>query len=134
MEHDLVPIVGILFGLPAMAVSIRLVLQPLIKAFVRSRELKAGAQLDPARLDAQDARIAELEAELGTVHEQMERLASVERFYAQLQAGAAGAAGPRPLSAAEPAGAAAGRTAAPVVSPADPSRLPQPEPIRGATR
>ncbi len=77
----------IILGIPAVSLSTWLLSRPFLNAFLRSRELKAGVRMDPARLDAQDQRIAELEGEVAAMRHEMERLSSVESFYAQLGAG-----------------------------------------------
>ncbi len=86
INPDLVPVVGILAFVGALTVGARVVMRPVIDAFLRARELKMGGA-DPARLDAQDRRIGELEGELAAVKQELERLSAVETFYAQLQGG-----------------------------------------------
>ncbi len=90
-DPNLVPVVGVIGLVAAMAIGARAVIRPIIDAVVRSRELKAHAGADPARLDAQDRRIAELEAELGAVREELDRRSAVESFYTQLQGSTPGA-------------------------------------------
>ncbi len=84
----LIPLIGVVLGIPAIAMSARWVLRPIIDAYVRGRELKAGAQADPGRMAAQERRIAEVEGELAALRQEVERLSAVESFYNQLQAGA----------------------------------------------
>ena len=92
IDPNLVPVVGVIGFVTAMAIGARAVMKPLIEAFLRARELKAGAGGNPARLDAQDRRINELEGELASMRQELDRLSAVESFYAQLQ-GSAPAAG-----------------------------------------
>lgn len=92
IDPNLVPVVGVIGFVAAMSIGARAIIRPIIDAVMRSRELKAGAGADPVRLEAQDRRIAQLEAELGAVREELERRSAVERFYTELQ-GSAPAAG-----------------------------------------
>lgn len=87
-------IIGVVLGVPAMGFAVRLVVKPIADAYVRSRELKAGvrADLQPAQDQAQ--RVAQLEAELAAVKDQLERHSAVESFYAQLKAPGGGEAPP----------------------------------------
>lgn len=75
----------IVLGLPALSGSIFL-LTKAVGNLVRIRAGKSGAGIDPARIDAQDRRIAELEEEIGSVRGEMERLHAVEGFYKSLRA------------------------------------------------
>ncbi len=86
MDPHWMPVVGIIAFVGALTIGARAVMKPVINAFLRARELKAGAGADPARLDAQDRRIAELESDLSAVRQELDRLSAVESFYAQLQA------------------------------------------------
>ncbi len=87
--RDILPwIFGIIvFGVPAVALSVRIAARPLLEGLARLRE--ASHPVAPA---APDARVDALQAEMSTLRERVDRLAAVEEFYAQLQAPAGGAA------------------------------------------
>ncbi len=87
IDPNLIPIFGIVFGMPSIALAIRWVMKPVMDAHMRSQELKARAAASPALQAEQERRIADLEAELATVKHELERLSAVESFYAQLGAG-----------------------------------------------
>jgi hypothetical protein len=78
-------VLGIVFGLPAFGFAVRLVVKPIADAYVRSRELKAGVRDDARIVHEQAARMAQLEAELAAVKDQLERHSAVESFYEQLK-------------------------------------------------
>lgn len=85
---SLEPVIGIVFGVPAIGFAIRLVVKPIVDGYVRARELRAGAAAGviAAPDPAQAQRILQLEAELASLREEVARLSAVESFYAQLQA------------------------------------------------
>ncbi len=86
----------IVFGVPAVALSVRIAARPLLEGLAHLRQ--AGHPATPPATP--DPRVEALQAEMSTLRERVDRLAAVEEFYAQLSAGAApGAAGapPRPL-------------------------------------
>ncbi len=76
----------IVLGLPALSGSVYLLSRPIVKLITHKRELNAGVRIDPARLDAQDRRIGQLEGELGALQEELGRLKDVEGFYKELRA------------------------------------------------
>ncbi len=96
---DILPwIFGIIvFGVPAVALSVRIAARPLLEGLARLRE--ASHPVGPA---APDPRVDALQAEMSTLRDRVDRLAAVEEFYAQLQA-PAGGAGAAPATAAPPA-------------------------------
>lgn len=80
------PVAAIVLGIPALAFSIRVVTKPLIDGWVRTRELKAGARAEPARDPDRDERVLQLEAEVSSLRQELERLNAVEGFYKELRA------------------------------------------------
>ena len=90
---DWEPVLGVVLGLPALAISVRLVTKPLIDGWVRTRELKAGVRRDPAGDQQRDERVLQLEAEVSSLRQELERLNAVEGFYKELRAPAPGAGG-----------------------------------------
>ncbi len=87
IDPNIIPIVGIVFGMPSIALAIRWVMKPVMDAHMRSQELKAHAGANPVLLAEQGRRLADVEAELEAVKQELERLRAVESFYAQLGAG-----------------------------------------------
>ncbi len=96
---DILPwIFGIIvFGVPAVALSVRIAARPLLEGLAHLRQ----AAHPPLPDGAPDPRVDALQAEVSTLRERVDRLAAVEEFYAQLQA-PAGAAGRAPASPAPP--------------------------------
>ncbi len=82
MDHHLIPLIGALLGLPALAWSLRIVIRGVADGIVR---VKGGAR-NPLPDPEQARRMAELESEVGALREEVARLGAVESFYAQLQA------------------------------------------------
>jgi len=82
---DWTPVVGIVVGIPAIGFAIRMVVRSIADGIVR---IKGGSRPPLAAPDpAQTRRIAQLEAELASLHDEVGRLTAVERFYAQLKPG-----------------------------------------------
>jgi hypothetical protein len=88
MDPNVVPLVGIIIGIPALAFSARAVLKTVLDAWVHTRELKAGVGAAPPPDPAQAQRFQQLEAEVTALREEVTRLSAVESFYAQLGSGA----------------------------------------------
>ncbi len=86
MNDHLLEVIAFLLGVPALALSARLVLKPFIDGWLRARELKAGARAVGPELEAQAQRIGQLEGELSALREEVGRISAVETFYSQLQA------------------------------------------------
>ncbi len=81
------PVVGVVLGIPAIAFAVRMVIRSIADGLVR---IKGGASAPlEATVRAQERRLAQLEAEIAALREDVVRLSAVERFYAQLQAPAA---------------------------------------------
>jgi hypothetical protein len=95
---SLEPVIGIVFGVPAIAFSLRALLKPFIDAWVHTRQLKAGGGAAPLPDPAQAQRILQLEVEMTALRDEVARLSAVESFYAQLGAPKPGPArsGPDP--------------------------------------
>ena len=73
-----------MFGVPIMAISLRLALRPIVEAVIRLREsFVAQPRLDPD----QTRRIAALETEVDDLARQLRRMESVEEFDRQLRSG-----------------------------------------------
>ncbi len=87
-------IIGIVLGIPAIGFAARMVIRAIADGIARVRTAGQPPSLaaDPNRGE-QAQRIAQLEAEIASLHEEVARLASVEQFYAQLQAPAQAGAG-----------------------------------------
>jgi hypothetical protein len=100
MDPNVVPLIGVVVGIPAIAFSARAVLKPFLDAWVHTRELKAGAGA-PRPDPGQTQRILQLEADMSALRDEVARLSAVESFYAQLSAPAV----PAPVPAPAPAGA-----------------------------
>ncbi len=84
----------IVFGVPAVAISVRIAARPLLEGLAHLRQ--AGHPVAPAA--APDPRVDALQAEMSALRDRVDRLAAVEEFYAQLQAPAgASPASPPPL-------------------------------------
>jgi hypothetical protein len=75
----------IVLGLPAVSASVYLVSKPIVKLITHKREMSAGVRVDPARLNAQDLRIGQLEGDLVAMQEELGRLKDVEGFYKELR-------------------------------------------------
>ncbi len=95
------PVVAIVLGIPAFAFGVRVMTKPFIDGWVRSRELKAGARAGavpaavPPPEPQRDERIHQLEAEVASLRQELERMGAVESFYKELRNPAAeGALGP----------------------------------------
>ncbi len=92
----------IVLGLPAVSLSVFLVSRPFVKLITHKRELNAGVRIDPARLDAQDRRIGQLEGDLAAMQEELGRLKDVEGFYKELRPQSSGGSalppGPTPTT------------------------------------
>lgn len=86
MDPVLIPLTAIIFGIPAIALGARMIMKPLLDTWVRTREAKMATLTDPAREEARDRRIIEIEGELAALRQEVERLTAVESFYKQLQA------------------------------------------------
>ncbi len=86
------PVVGVVLGLPAIAFGIRMITKPFIDGWVRTRELKAGARSALPAEPEREQRIHELEAEVASLRQELERMGAVESFYKQLSNQAAGGA------------------------------------------
>lgn len=78
-------ILGVVLGVPAVGFAVRLVVKPIADAYVRSRELKFGVRADTQLSQDQAQRVAQLEAELAAVKDELERHSAVESFYSQLK-------------------------------------------------
>ncbi len=103
------PVIGIVLGIPAVGFAARMVIRAVADGIARVKTAGQPPVLsaDPDRGE-QTQRIAQLEAELSALRDEMGRLASVEQFYAQLQAppssGARAPEAPPPGAAAPAAG------------------------------
>lgn len=93
---SLEPAIAIAIGLPAIAFSARLVIKPIIQGWVRTRELNAGVGQDPAREQLRDERVLQLEAEVSSLRQELERLNAVEGFYKELRSPETPGGGPIP--------------------------------------
>ncbi len=91
--RDILPwIFGIIvFGVPAVALSVRIAARPLLEGLAHLRQ--AGHAPAPDALP--DPRIDALQGEMAALRERVDRLGAVEDFYAQLQA--PGSPAPPPL-------------------------------------
>ncbi len=72
----------IVFGVPAVALSVRIAARPLLEGLAHLRQAGHPALSVPAP----DPRVEALQAEMTALRERVERLGAVEEFYAQLQA------------------------------------------------
>lgn len=73
----------LVFGVPAVAISVRIALRPVIEALVRVRDISGHrAAADP------DPRFAALESELKRLQVEVQRLSEAEAFTRQLTGGA----------------------------------------------
>jgi hypothetical protein len=72
----------IVFGAPALALTARLAIKPILEAIDRFREGVAVSSRLP------DARVQALEAEVGRLSKEVERLSEAEAFHRQLLPGA----------------------------------------------
>ncbi len=90
---DILPwIFGIIvFGVPAVALSVRIAARPLLEGLAHLRQ--AGHPVAPAA--EPDPRVEALQGEVAALRERVDRLSAVEEFYAQLQA-PTGAGAPAP--------------------------------------
>ena len=69
----------IVFGVPAIAISLRIALKPILEAIVRLRDAKpAAATIETAQ------RMAALESEIGDLQKEVRRLTEAEAFVRQL--------------------------------------------------
>ncbi len=82
--RDILPwIFGIIvFGVPAVAISVRIAARPLLEGLAHLRQ--AGHPVPSA--PGPDPRIDALQGEMAALRERVDRLSAVEEFYAQLQA------------------------------------------------
>lgn len=71
---------------PALALTIRLALKPIVESIVRLREAFMSTPQPPGDV----ARIARLEEEVKELRAEVQRLGSVEEFYGQLTEGEQG--------------------------------------------
>lgn len=85
------PIVGVAVGFPALGFAIRMVVRSIADGIARVKS--ASHPPIPAGDSAQGERIAQLEAEVASLRDEVGRLSAVESFYAQLQAPRGGAGG-----------------------------------------
>jgi hypothetical protein len=96
LDPILVPLAGIIFGIPGIALGARLVMKPILDYNARMREVKLQAAADPERQRARDERLLEMESELSALREEVQRLHAVEGFYQELQAPVPPASGTLP--------------------------------------
>ncbi len=76
-------VVGIALGVPAIGFAVRMVIHSIADGIARIRA--AGHPPVPPSDPAQAPRLAQLEAEVASLHDELGRLSAVESFYAQLQ-------------------------------------------------
>ncbi len=94
-------VIGVVLGITAIGFAGRMIIRAIADGIARIRA--AGyPPLQPAD-PAQGQRLAQLEAEVATLHDEVARLSAVESFYAQLQ-------GPRPPGERLPPAGAPGPT------------------------
>ncbi len=76
-------VIGVVLGIPAVGFATRMVIRAVADGIVR---VKGGdrTQLQPDH-DQRDERLAQLEAEVASLRDEVGRLSAVESFYAQLQ-------------------------------------------------
>ncbi len=81
------PIIAVVLGVPAIGFAARMVIHAVADGIARVRTAGQPVPLpaDPDR-GVQAQRMAQLEAEVASLREEVGRLSSVESFYAQLQA------------------------------------------------
>ena len=85
------PIIGIVLGVPAIGFAARMVIRATADGIARVKAASHPPVQPPDPGQAQ--RIAQLEAEVAALHDEVGRLSAVESFYAQLQAPRGGAGG-----------------------------------------
>ncbi len=81
--EDILPwIFGIIvLGVPAVAVSVRIAARPVLEGLAKLREASNRGSAPPAP----DPRVDQLQAEVAGLRERLDRLSSVEDFYAELR-------------------------------------------------
>lgn len=81
-DSVLLVLMFIVFGAPALAISTRIALKPVLEAFVRLRDISApGAAVDS------NPRLAALESEVSRLQAEVQRLSEAEAFTRQLTQG-----------------------------------------------
>lgn len=81
-------LVAVILGIPAVAISARLALRPMVEAIVRLREAFAASGQAP-RIVSLEAQVSELRGETQRLRAEVQRLAQAEEFHRQLKAPAA---------------------------------------------
>lgn len=83
MNEMWVPVVGIVFGIPAIGFAARMIIRALADGIARVKAASHPSVVAPDPTQGQ--RIAQLEAEVSSLRDEVGRLSAVESFYAQLQ-------------------------------------------------
>ncbi len=96
LDPILVPLAGIIFGVPGIALGARLVMKPILDYNARMREVKLQGVADPERERAREERLLEIESELSALRQEVQQLHAVEGFYKELQAPVSPAGGALP--------------------------------------
>ena len=102
---DWTPVVGIVLGIPAIGFAVRMVVISIADGIAR---IKGGARAPLEAAQGEQARrMAQMEAELASLRDEVGRLSAVESFYAQLQTPSAPTASGGPTGPAEGSAGAA---------------------------
>ncbi len=86
LDPILVPLAGIIFGVPGIALGARLIMKPILDYNARMREVKLHGVADPEGERAREERLLEIESELSALRQEVQQLHAVEGFYQELQA------------------------------------------------
>jgi hypothetical protein len=81
----IVIVTGIVLGIPLVGITARMVIKPLVEALVRLRE--AGVTTGAQQQILTDRRMTELQEEVASLRQNVERLMEAESFNRQLGAG-----------------------------------------------
>ncbi|MEJ2185330.1 MAG: hypothetical protein P8Z36_05270 [Gemmatimonadota bacterium] len=76
-------LVGVIIGIPVLALSLRFALKPLVEAYTRLKEVQQGGQ--PRELPVVMQQLSRLEQRLEAIEQHMDRLDEVTEFRRELE-------------------------------------------------
>ena len=89
MDEDIIAMLAVFlcFFVPIAGLTLRFALKPIVDSIVRLLEARANAAPSSAAADLNERRLALLEAELGAVRQELQRVTEQKDFMERLSAG-----------------------------------------------